>query len=166
MTTDESFDTRSFGTGLDYPPSRDGGEPATLDMIPTSDMPEQRPALYLSPCAVAIYQLQCGTANIQYLAATLLILFTQFYPERRFLYISNIDRDNFRKSQQTIAHQSYQHCISKPRDCFIRFGKGNNPITSVPVEAQQKVSWIQFVTVFQRWDLHPLKLYSYSALST
>ena len=34
-----------------------------LDMIPASDMPEQRPALYLSPCAVAIYQLQCGTAT-------------------------------------------------------------------------------------------------------
>ena len=28
MTTDESFDTRSLGTGLDNPPSRDGGEPS------------------------------------------------------------------------------------------------------------------------------------------
>ena len=40
MTTDEPFDTRSFGTGLDNPPSRDGSEPPALDMIPASDMPK------------------------------------------------------------------------------------------------------------------------------
>ena len=28
MTRDKSFNTRSFGTGLDNPPSRDGGEPS------------------------------------------------------------------------------------------------------------------------------------------
>ena len=104
MTTDETFDTRSFGTGLDNPSSRDGGEPATLDMIPTSYMPEQRPTFYLSPCAVAIYQLQCGTADIQHLAPTLLIRLGRFYPERFFVHIPHVDRDRFGNPQQIIAH--------------------------------------------------------------
>ena len=53
VARDEPIDTRSFSTGFDYPPSRNRREPSVLDMIAPSDMPEQRPALYLSPCAVA-----------------------------------------------------------------------------------------------------------------